>query len=721
MSSPEHPQPELTGWQLHLGRVPVALRAAEPAWSGRDALLLHDLAGALAYGLDAIRAVWEQAHDEAGITGYRIWIEAASGDGPAMSATELTVGDGVVGAMLLVNAEALAVAADADIRAAQTMMADAINDIVRGVGLTSEAAGSIQAAWMQSEPTFAVRISDARTARPELPSPVELDAAFSSEAHRELARRVRAAGVNAGVYSGDDAKVLDRDVLAPAALQLLMERLAHHGAEELIPFAMVQAERAVAMRERDVRNIEQSARLTLEWDPVARLSELQSEHLLLRRCIEIIVELALRDQPRGQKPVDVLAWAELLAAAQGYLEATLRSEAVHHQVRPTAIEISDMYEIKAVAPPAEAAAPAAAGGGRVYDLDVEAAQRARVMYTMGGGGATEDKNRSEDRPDAHGERGTNLPGISATVDEAMKEIYRVSASGIITVLLALGRWPLSDSDADAVVTDVDTVIQRLSGLLTFGDEPGGTGRIRSAISMLMSRPDELRSADWRPWHARSRQRRLLIQPLAALRDDFVVVAPHFCLGSASVYINYLTQGLLPWSSPQSPPALDRALADLRDNRNRQLEDDVADALRAAGYACEVRIRETDPQRLGVPSLSGEVDAIAGRIGSTVIWLLEVKDPADVFVVPEIRRHLDRFYVTRGRDKAYADQLDAKYQDLKPHAQAIAAALGLPVAAGSAYEVRPIFVTRRPVPAAFVGGPFPFATLPDLTDILAAVE
>lgn len=37
----------------------------------------------------------------------------------------------------------------------------------------------------------------------------------------------------------------------------------------------------------------------------------------------------------------------------------------------------------------------------------------------------------------------------------------------------------------------------------------------------------------------------------------------------------------------------------------------------------------------------------------MIWLLEVKDPAGVFVVPEIRRHLDRFYVTCGRDKGYA--------------------------------------------------------------------
>ncbi len=214
---------------------------------------------------------------------------------------------------------------------------------------------------------------------------------------------------------------------------------------------------------------------------------------------------------------------------------------------------------------------------------------------------------------------------------------------------------------------------------------------------------------------------VLVQPLPALQDDFIVIAPHFCHGSASVYLTYLTQGMLPWSSPQPPALLDRALADFRDRRNGQLEDDVADALRGAGYGSEIRIRETDPQRLGVRSLSGEVDAIAGRAGSTVIWLLEVKDPADVFDVPEIRRHLDRFYMTRGKDKAYADQLDAKYKDLSPYADAVAAALGLPVAERSAYEIRPIFVTRRPVPAAFVDGPFPFSTLWDLTDTLAAAE
>jgi len=96
--------------------------------------------------------------------------------------------------------------------------------------------------------------------------------------------------------------------------------------------------------------------------------------------------------------------------------------------------------------------------------------------------------------------------------------------------------------------------------------------VRSAVGIATSRPSDLKSADWRPWHARSRRRRLLVQPIAALRDDFVGIAPHFCLASACVYLNYLTQGLLPWSSPLPPQALDRALENLREARNRQPED-----------------------------------------------------------------------------------------------------------------------------------------------------
>jgi hypothetical protein len=699
----------------------VAIRAAEPDWQRQDAQLLHDLAGGLAYGFDAIRAIWERAHSAADITGYRIRLRSVQ-SGVAMAVDEVTLAGQVVEATIEVDTHAFAETADDDMRAAQALMGDSVSDMVRSGGLAYESAAAVGQAWVQSKPTFALSIRQASTSRPELASPLELDAAFSSEAHREVAKRVHATGIAPGVYGGDEAKGLDRDILAPAALNLLTERLTRHDAEELISFGMIEVGRAAADRERELRNLEQSAGVALEWDPATRMAEVQAEHLVLRRCIEILVELALRDQPRGQSPIDRLAWMELLAAAQAYLEATLRSESVHHQVRPTALQISDMYEIEVIDPPTGAATASAAGQGRVYNLDIQAFQEARANHEMGGEASDGEDDRAEHSiPHAASATMTHLPGIPHAVDEAASRALGASASDIIAVLFALANWPLTDADADAVVTDFDTIIRTLCSLLTFANDPDGEGRVRSAVGLLTSRPGDLKSADWRPWHARSRQRRLLVQPIAALRDDFAVIAPHFCLTTASVYLNYITQGQLPWSSPPPPPELDRALTNLRDARNRQLEDDVADAMRSAGYTCEVRIRETDPQRLGVPSLSGEIDTVAARPGSGIIWLLEVKDPADVHVVPEIRRLLDRFYTTHGRDKAYADQLRAKYEDLVPYTSAVAAALRLPIEKDVTYEIRPLFVTRRPVPAAFVGERFPFATLQELKGTVWVAE
>lgn len=43
----------------------------------------------------------------------------------------------------------------------------------------------------------------------------------------------------------------------------------------------------------------------------------------------------------------------------------------------------------------------------------------------------------------------------------------------------------------------------------------------------------------------------------------------------------------------------RALACIRDDRNKALEDDLADLLSDAGYSTLNRVKETAPQRIGI--------------------------------------------------------------------------------------------------------------------------
>jgi hypothetical protein len=185
------------------------------------------------------------------------------------------------------------------------------------------------------------------------------------------------------------------------------------------------------------------------------------------------------------------------------------------------------------------------------------------------------------------------------------------------------------------------------------------------------------------------------------------VLPHWCEGSASIYSRYLLQGLLPWPDPEVDPGVRRALAGYRDTQNRRLEDEVANRLTALGYRVRKRVRPEDARSIGLAMLHGEIDVLAARPSSNVLWVIEVKDPAEVFTTSEIRRALDRFF---GQDE-WIDKLVHKTADVADDTASVAAALGLEQ--GMLRAARPLIVTRRVVPAAFVPSPVPFTTLRDL--------
>lgn len=707
-----HAAPELTGWTVHLGTVPVAIRAAAPEWTNEEQRLLHDLAGAFAFGLRQISTTWNAAHvDAREPAGYVLDLRSTSSAGQEMplwveSQPASTGPAGLVAhATVHVVVDGLAAAADADINSVRDLMASAVGDIIRGAGVGDDHARLVEDAWAAAPPTLAVKILTTPTTRNDLPAPMRLDAALVSQVDRLVAEAVRAAGIESGQYRGQDAKDLDRTVLAPAALDVLNARLATHAMDDLVRRGMVELERVLAERDQTLRDLEQSAALlNIDWDPVKTYEEKQNEYLLLRRCGEAAVEAALRTAPSGTRPVDAVAWGEILAAARAYLDATMRSESVHHQVSPLLVEITESYEIRTVPDVEGPASTGAAGSGRVYDLEMSNYAAARSAHRL-----------LPEPPEGAPSSGAL---IDHAVDAAMLLSYGATGTDVISVLFALAQWPLAEADPDAVSVNADDVVEYLTDQLVIGQADDGRSRIHAALGLLTSTSAALAAADWKPWHARSRQKRLLIQPLPTLSDGSVVVAPHLCLGSSSVYRGYLGQGQLPWSDPPAPGPVAHALDRARDARNLALETEVVDLLRSGGWTVIERVKETKPDRLGVPALSGEVDAVAGRPGTGTIWLLEVKDPADTFVVPEIRRALDRFFVDQ-KKPCYVTMLQRKQADLAPHAEAIAAALGLPARLDGAYVVRPMFVTRRPVPAAFVSGSPPFTTVPELLRTLSA--
>jgi hypothetical protein len=725
--SAEHGRPDLLGWTLYTGAPPVAVTAADSHWPDANWSLLHDLAGAVIFGVRQVEEAWRRAHEDSSVSGYVLALRAVDPLDPQVmfqiADTSLrSLGPSLVcRATVDVACQAFVEAASADITTGRAAMASAMRELLVRAGVATADADVVEEEWRRAKPTLVVQLLDKPTARNDLAQPLKLEPALVAEVDRRVAQAVAQAAVHPGDYTGDAAKALDRDVFAPAALDILRTYVSRHRSDELVAYGMVQLERIVAYRDEMLRDVERAAAaLSTQWDPVTRWSEIESEYLLLRRCAESVVESALRVAPNGNRSVDGIAWAEILAAADVYLTATMRSESVHHQVQPTALRISDSYEVMTIRDESAVTAPGSVGSGHVYDLDMQSLRAARAAIKLSSSEQSMD-TRPEEVVDAEPDPAPASHGRNAVpveLDKAVRAAYGASATDLLTTLFALASWPLSEGDPDAVVVPNEALVDYVLDATVIGEDEDGRERVVAAITSLSSSTADLQAADWKPWHARTRRRRLLVQPLPRLSTSSFVVAPHFCLASTGVYMNYLHQGQLPWSQPEPPKAVKDALAAMRDARNHELEAEVAQALRDIGWSVVERVKENASERINVPRLSGEIDVLAGTPTSSTIWLIEVKDPVDTFVVPEIRRHLDRFYAGDGKDPAYKGQLDRKIVDVAPHAAAVATALGLPTRdTTDDYVVKPMFVTRWPVPAAFVGSPIPFASLPELVRVI----
>lgn len=744
-----HRLPGLIGWTVHASAVPVAVSAAHTGWADDAADLLRVLSIAMCTALAAIDHQWTSAHEGSNICSYVVEVvPRTTNDGPALEWTDHERFDASAGsairAQLAVDCQALVMVADTSIDDARDALAVIMRDLLLAAGIGVDAAGSVETAWQSTAPTFGARAVRQPTVRNDLPSPIGLDDALVSSLRRRVAEAIHAIGVAPGEYKGQPAKELDRDVLAPAALTELNQVLAVHGMDDLVRFGMRQIERTINQKDRDLQALAQAiSLLSVGADPLERYRTTEAQYLALRRSCETAVEAALRLAPTGTVAVDDIAWGEILAAAHSYLQATNRSEGIHHQLSPTLLRIDDSWEVFAERDESGAVSGAAAGEGVIYQLDVDAYTRAvtgeRVVdegsqgrhaaasYTPPNDASADTATEVTAESDSQHETARGPDGQRADVpvdpnlDEAMLEAYGAFGSDLVETLVALAAWPLAEGDDDAVVVGQDTVIQHVLSTARYGNESTSSERAQAALAMLASTASDLAAQDWKPWHARSRKRRLLVQPIPALSDGKLVVAPHFCFGAASMYLRYLQQGQLPWSQPQPPRAVDQALAEVRTLRNRALERRVGAALRDEGWSVIEGVKETKPGRLNLPTLRSEIDAVVGRSDQKVIWLLEVKDPVDAVVTPEIRRALDRFFVD-GKHPCYVTQLKVKYEDVAPCATNVAQALGLPDRSeDDPYEVRPLFVTRIPVPAAFVPGPFPFTTTAGLVGKLLATD
>lgn len=672
---------------IHPSVKPVAVQlSTQPSIGAVGARVLHDIAGALMLILRKVDATWVDVAGESNLDAVRIILGLIPGPaaGSPFSVTSFESDGRVFVAHVAVDVDALAERADGKPDVAHALLSELLSRLVATAGASTEEVERVRAACLRAPMSLTVQTRSRITERVDLPLPIEIEAPLLAQVDRIVADAVREAGVAPGRFGPEQAKALDTEIIAPAALSEVHERLARFRPSSVVLFGMQQLERVIAHRDELDRGVEQSAgALALDWDPAQRLREIEVEYLRLRRSNELIIELALRGEAgKGTvgAEVDERAWAEILAGAANYLEATGRSESLHFQVVRSGLAISDLYELDVV--PWDDGVP----DEIAFDHLTFAQQAASARLG----------DPPPSAPDDH-----ELERLMVIADVEFKRATGTTVGDISLALLALTGWQLKDQDADAVAVPRAEALAHIAAVAF--DESDQT-RAAAALDAIISQPDDYVPEDWRPWQLRSRRTRLVTRPVPLVSDGTLVLAPHFCEAVFKVYQGYWQFGQLPWTRSLSS-GLDHAMADVRSHRNLTLEHQVAALLTEHGWSTIVRVKPGDGSRLSIPVLTTEIDIVCGRPDSPTIHLLEVKDPTPVFTPPEIRRQLNTFFEG---PKSYAAKLQRKRAEVEPYLDAVAGALGLPAAKDRRMNTR--FVTRRPVPAAFAGGPFPFSSL-----------
>lgn len=696
--------PGVVGWSLALTEPPVAVaRASSESHSADHRRFVFDLCGGLIYGFAALGDRWHAAHKTIDVPGYVLRLQSAEAISDESSSLVKTLRDErsrsvgePVDSSWCIDVEGFADSANGDPRAANHLTANAVFDLLSAGGVEVEAASALRDRWRTGKPFLILEMRQARTTLNHLPEPWRLRPSDESRMVAALGRRLHDAGVQPGQFRGDNANQLIREHLAPLALETLTEGIRAHDVSKVVLVGMEQLAGVMDSAIHQQENLSRvAANLSTEWDPLVRTAELSAETLQLRQCNEIVVEAALRilDKPAQSKPITSQAWSGLLAAADAYLTATTLSERMYHQVSPAAIGLSSMYELTID-----------------DDTDPDASAWALRNDELNLAAASVRLNGDQD------DESLQLANEGDDVEGAFQQAWGATSQDMLFTLAALAKWEKFEPGRTTAHVTVTAATAWVCDALAGGADDVQRTRIGAAIGMLKSTAVQMQTVDWKPWQTRTRRHRLLVQPLVQDSDGRLIVSPQYLLTSFQVYYRHLLQGVLPWAGDVPQPVAD-ALADRRARRNSRFERFLQDRLEQLGYATVARVKPNDHARLGVPTLTTEVDLVCGRAGDSAVWLIEAKDPASVHGFAETARQLRSFFRdqagTRGTKPCYSTQLSRKEGELAPHVASIAARLGLgELPEGQQYRLSTLFVTRNLTPASYVNERYRVETAKD---------
>ena len=451
-----------------------------------------------------------------------------------------------------------------------------------------------------------------------------------------------------------------------------------------------------------------SLALSAPWGPHWQATALDAlEPAMITRPLELLLESLLARPAAGGINADTFEIAEAADLASEAIDASLYLHATRHRLHDLQIAVGEhgQYAITDTAPQQAATA--------TIDIDAylraDRADRLRlnpqpltgtpVRLTGSHGSQPQDFTRLEDLP---------LPGSLRTADAVLKQALGTGIDGIKAVLGTAVTWT---TGADDVTEVAQTGVREAA--IAWSHLPAE--QIDAALNLLILTLSQLRDEGLPYWEQERRTHRLATRPLIRTGAEDLLLIPRRIEATMDIYAACFLDGRLPWPPDAVPRAVGVAFNNFRNRQNRELERHLFQILEDAGIPFKGNIEPHHAAPFGL-RLTGEIDALAGDLARSRLWVCEVKD---VSAAASPRTVADRVRKFTDPRRGYISKLLRSLTEVRASPVAAARLLGLPDP-DRAWTVLPLMITRRVEPAAFTSNPaVTFVVCEDLTAILQA--
>lgn len=673
-------------YQVVQSAVPVAVSMTDRSGHRNDSELLWNLATALAWKIVHIMNVFVDAARASGRSCLHVHLHHDSDLTDTPLAFHSLDGD----VLSLCWGPTLQTALAADSYAVERQLGELV-----ALAVDEQTRPGLVDAWTAAPPGIRIDGYQLPQRAQWLPDPFAPHQAVRSVLLRQLGEHLAAEGIEPGTLEGDAARDFESRTVFPWLRKTFHKVIAPLDGSHLLTFALAQLEQATRARNMlEMKSSWQQGFPVREQSSVEDNLQATSQRV---RIVAFVVEEVLAHPPAGRADTDELTWIEAITAAEMCLDSCLRSDSLHHQLTHTTLELNDTYELDTE----DSIEPT--------DIDLNAYQRVRNRLTrpdavpISTGIPTEPP--AEEAPQAVLDA---MPEL-APIDNAMRSTLGFGIDALVGVLNVATQWEASSVEPVTIAT-ADEIVTECTAVAVGAEQT----EYAAAVDWLTLRADDLRADTIAHWETERRAKRVTTRPLIATPEGLAVL-PWASGATLRVVANYLSDGRLPWPSKVLPQPVNAALDTYRQNQNRQAEKTCAANLTVPGLIIRPSLKPAKAAKIGITSLSGEIDVLCIDPAQSRIWVVEVKDSYTPFSPYQIRRLVDAFDL----EGKYVDKLLAKAARVSACATTLAAALHIDIP-DRLWKVHALMALKHPEPAAYtVQARVSFCLVDDVLEIITS--